>query len=92
MSKTQTEFITVTGISLKEEKEKGWISCVKTNSSSWKLLLLSFSKENFASTFTKLGIYQVQLRDNAGFGEIPKYEITEAKLIVSFEDILKSSQ
>ena len=34
MSKTQTEFITVTGISLKEEKEKGWISCVKTNSSS----------------------------------------------------------
>ncbi|HEM5198393.1 TPA: hypothetical protein U1364_001400 [Streptococcus suis] len=87
---TQTEIITVVGISNKEEKKDGWVSCLKTNAPSWKTLLLPFNKEVFGSVFTKLGIYEVKLIDNSGFGERPKYEIAEAKLIVSFDEVLKA--
>lgn len=88
---TQTkEIITVTGISNKEEKKDGWVSCLKTIAPSWKTLLLPFNKEVFTSVFTKLGIYEVALIDTSGFGERPKYEIVEARLIVSFDEILKT--
>ncbi|HEO6767447.1 TPA: hypothetical protein VBB17_001046 [Streptococcus agalactiae] len=88
---TQTkEIITVTGISNKEEKKDGWVSCLKTNAPSWKTLLLPFNKEVFGSVFTELGIYEVALIDKSGFGERPKFEISEARLIVSVDDILKT--
>lgn len=87
---TQTEIITVVGISNKEEKKDGWLSCLKTNAPSWKTLLLPFDKEIFGSIFTQLGIYEVKLIDNSGFGERPKFEISEARLIVSVDDILKT--
>lgn len=86
----QTEIITVVGISNKEEKKDGWVSCLKTNAPSWKTLLLPFNKEVFSSVFTELGIYEVALIDNSGFGERPKFEIAEARLIVSFDEILKT--
>ncbi|WP_155974274.1 hypothetical protein [Streptococcus ruminantium] len=86
----QTQIITIVGISNKEEKKDGWVSCLKTNTPSWKTLLLPFNKEVFSSVFTELGIYEVALIDNSGFGERPKFEIAEARLIVSFNDILKA--
>lgn len=86
----QVKIITVLGISNKEDKKEGWLSCVKTNAPAWKTLLLPFNKEIFSSTFTKLGIYEVSLNDQSGFGERPKFEISEARLIVSFNDILKA--
>ncbi|HEL1091656.1 TPA: hypothetical protein TVG22_001839, partial [Streptococcus equi subsp. zooepidemicus] len=86
----QVEIITVLGISNKEDKKESWLSCVKTNAPAWKTLLLPFNKEIFSSTFTKLGIYEVSLNDQSGFGERPKFEISEARLIVSFNDILKA--
>lgn len=86
----QTQIITIVGISNKEEKKDGWVSCLKTNAPSWKTLLLPFNKEVFSSVFTELGIYKVALIDNSGFGERPKFEIAEARLIVSFDEILKT--
>lgn len=86
----QTQIITIVGISNKEEKKDGWVSCLKTNAPSWKTLLLPFNKEVFSSVFTELGIYEVSLIDNSGFGERPKFEIAEARLIVSFDEILKT--
>ena len=87
---TQLEIITVLGISNKEDKKEGWLSCVKTNAPAWKTLLLPFNKEIFSSTFTQLGIYEVALNDQSGFGERPKFEISKARLIVSFDEILKA--
>lgn len=86
----QSEIITIVGISNKEEKKDGWVACHKTNAPSWKTLLLPFNKEVFGSVFSQRGVYQVKLTNKAGFGERPKYEITEARLIVSFDDILKA--
>ncbi|HEL1907282.1 TPA: hypothetical protein TX976_001241 [Streptococcus suis] len=86
----QVEIITVLGISNKEDKKEGWLSCVKTNAPAWKTLLLPFNKEIFTSTFSKLGIYEVSLVDQSGFGQRPKFEISEARLIVSVDDILKT--
>lgn len=87
---TQTEIITVVGISNKEEKKEGWLACVKSNTASWKTLLLPFDKNVFNNIFLKLGIYEVKLIDNSSFGERPRYQISEARLIVSFDEILKS--
>lgn len=39
----QTQIITIVGISNKEEKKNGWVSCLKTNAPSWKTLLLPFN-------------------------------------------------
>ncbi|HEO8615286.1 TPA: hypothetical protein U1359_001649 [Streptococcus suis] len=85
----QTQIITVAGISQKTEKKEGWLACYKTNTPSWKILLLPFNKEVFGSVFTQLGIYEVKI-DSSDFGERPKYEIAEARLIVSFDEILKT--
>ncbi|HEL0097486.1 hypothetical protein ACMZ6Y_06010 [Streptococcus pluranimalium] len=88
----QVEIITVLGISNKEDKKEGWLSCVKTNSPAWKTLLLPFNKEIFSSVFNQqLGIYEVKLNNTAvAFGSKPKFEIAEARLIVSFDEILKA--
>ena len=86
----QVEIITVLGISNKEDKKEGWLSCVKTNAPAWKTLLLPFNKEIFTSTFSKLGIYEVSLVDQSRFGQRPKFEISEARLIVSVDDIHKT--
>ena len=55
----QVEIITVLGISNKEDKKEGWLSCLETNAPSWKTLLLPFNKEVLSSVFTELGIYEV---------------------------------
>lgn len=85
-----TEIITVVGISQKAEKKEGWLACVRFNTASWKTLLLPFDKNIFSTIFKKLGIYEVKLVDNSSFGEKPRYQIAEARLIVSFDEILKA--
>ncbi|GAB6691741.1 hypothetical protein [Streptococcus uberis] len=88
---TQTEIITVVGISNKEEKKQGWLACVKSNTASWKTFLIPFNKENFGTVISQLGVYEVEISDlSSAFGSRPKYEISEARLIVSFDEILKT--
>lgn len=88
---TQKEIINVVAISVKEEKRDGWLACVKANTPSWKTLLLPFNKEIFTSVFSQLGVYEVELKNlSSAFGSRPRYEITEARLIVSFDEILKA--
>lgn len=91
MAQLQTELILVLGISVKENKDSGWLSCIKINTPAWKTLLLPFNKEIFSSVFTKLGIYEVNLQNkNDTFGAKPRFEIAEARLVVSFEEILEA--
>lgn len=88
---TQTEIITVVGISQKSEKKEGWVSCHQTNTPSWKTLLIPFNKEILGSVLNQLGVYEVKLNNlSSAFGGRPKYEIAEAKLIISFDEILKA--
>ncbi|MGT2968510.1 hypothetical protein AB1F57_01010 [Streptococcus sp. ZY1909104] len=89
---TQTkEIITVTGISNKEEKKDGWVSCLKTNAPSWKTLLIPFKKEILGSVINQLGVYEVSLKNTSNtFGAKPRFEIAEARLIASVDSILKT--
>lgn len=88
----QVEIITVLGISNKENKKDGWLSVVKTNAPAWKTLLLPFNKEVFSSVFTELGLYEVSMKNmnDTFFGAKPRFETAEARLIVSFDEILKT--
>ncbi len=83
------EPIVVLAISTK--KEKGWLK-VATLRDSWGDLGMHFDKVKFGNVFVAPGLYDVEVANNAGFGQNPAYEVLQARKIGTFEELVSMAK
>lgn len=83
------EIIVVLAISTK--KPKGWLK-VATLRDSWGDLGMHFDKVKFSAVFTAPGLYDVEVINNAGFGQNAQYEVTQAHKIGTFEELIEMTK
>ena len=68
------EIVVVLAISTK--KERGWIK-VSTLNDCWSDLGMHFDKSKFGAVFSAPGLYEVEVVNNALFGQNAQYELIE---------------
>ncbi|ODJ49414.1 hypothetical protein BFR40_11955 [Brochothrix thermosphacta] len=83
------EIIVVLAISTK--KPKGWVK-VATLRDSWGDLGMHFDKVKFSAVFTAPGLYDVEVINNAAFGQNAQYEVTQARKIGTFEELIEMTK
>ena len=72
---------TIVVLAISTKKEKGWLK-VATLRDSWGDLGMHFDKLKFVNVFVAPGLYDVELANNAGFGQNPQYEVLDISCIV----------
>ena len=85
------ETVVVLAISNKQEKEKGWLK-IATITNSWSDLGMHFDKSKFGAVFSASGLYEVEVVNNASFGQNAQYEVTQARKIGTFEELIEMAK
>ena len=83
------EIVVVLAISTK--KERGWIK-VSTLNDCWSDLGMHFDKSKFGAVFSAPGIYEVEVVNNALFGQNAQYEVTQCRKIGSFAELVEMAK
>lgn len=79
---------TVVVLAISTKKEKGWLK-IATLRDSWGDLGMHFDKAKFSSVFSAPGLYEVEVVNNAPFGQNAQYEVTQARKIGTFEELIE---
>lgn len=82
---------TIVVLAISTKKEKGWLK-VATLRDSWGDLGMHFDKLKFVNVFVAPGLYDVELANNAGFGQNPQYEVLQARKIGTFEELIEMTK
>ena len=53
---------------------------------------MHFDKLKFVNVFVAPGLYDVELANNAGFGQNPQYEVLQARKIGTFEELIEMTK
>lgn len=83
------EIVVVLAISTK--KERGWIR-VSTVTDCWSDLGMHFDKSKFGAVFSAPGLYEVEVVNNALFGQNAQYEVTQCRKIGSFAELVEMTK
>ena len=75
-------------LAISTKKEKGWLK-IATLRDSWGDLGMHFDKTKFSSVFSAPGLYEVEVVNNAPFGQNAQYEVTQARKIGTFEELIE---
>ena len=79
---------TVVVLAISTKKEKGWLK-IATLRDSWGDLGMHFDKTKFSSVFSAPGLYEFEVVNNAPFGQNAQYEVTQARKIGTFEELIE---
>ena len=82
---------TIVVLAISTKKEKGWLK-VATVRDSWGDLGMHFDKVKFSNVFVAPGLYDVEVANNAGFGQNPAYEFLQAHKIGTFEELVSMAK
>ena len=82
---------TIVVLAISTKKEKGWLK-VATVRDSWGDLGMHFDKVKFSNVFVAPGLYDVEVDNNAGFGQNPAYEVLQAHKIGTFEELVSMAK
>lgn len=80
------EIVVVLAISTK--KERGWIK-VSTLNDCWSDLGMHFDKSKFGAVFSAPGLYEVEVVNNALFGQNAQYEVNQVRKIATFKELIE---
>ena len=83
------EIVVVLAISTK--KERGWIR-VSTVTDCWSDLGMHFDKSKFGAVFSAPGLYEVEVVNNALFGQNAQYEVTQCRKIGNFAELVEMTK
>ncbi|HHG8095314.1 TPA: hypothetical protein ACPXVN_000501 [Streptococcus pneumoniae] len=83
------EIVVVLAISTK--KERGWIR-VSTVTDCWSDLGMHFDKSKFGAVFSAPGLYEVEVVNNALFGQNAQYEVTQCRKIATFKELSENGK
>lgn len=86
--------VAVVAISQKKDKDKGWLKIETLNGKSWSDMGAHFDKEEFGELFRedRAGLYEIEFKNVANFGENSKFEVVAAKCLGTFNDLLKLAE
>lgn len=86
--------VAVVAISQKKEKEKGWIKVATLDGRSWTDMGAHFDKEEFGELFRedRAGLYEIEFKNVANFGENSKFEVVAAKCLVTFNELVRRAE
>ena len=86
--------LAVVAISPKKDKDKGWLKIETLNGKSWSDMGAHFDKEEFGELFRedRAGLYEIEFKNVANFGENSKFEVVAAKCLGTFNDLLKLAE
>ncbi|CFU95677.1 putative ICE protein [Streptococcus pneumoniae] len=82
---------TVVVLAISTKKEKGWLK-IATLRDSWGDLGMHFDKSKFGAVFSAPGLYEVEVVNNASFGQNAQYEVTQARKIGTFEELIEMAK
>lgn len=82
---------TIVVLAISTKKEKGWLK-VATVRDSWGDLGMHFDKVKFSNVFVAPGLYDVEVANNARFGQNPAYEVLQAHKIGTFEELVSMAK
>lgn len=82
---------TIVVLAISTKKEKGWLK-VATVRDSWGDLGMHFDKVKFSNVFVAPGLYDVEVANNAWFGQNPAYEVLQAHKIGTFEELVSMAK
>lgn len=79
---------TIAVLAISNKKEKGWLKVATPLKDSWGDLGMHFNKSKFATVFVSPGLYDVEIIDNASFGQNSQYEVVNANRIATFSECI----
>ncbi|MDG8358278.1 putative ICE protein [Streptococcus pneumoniae] len=79
---------TVVVLAISTKKQRGWIK-VSTLNDCWSNLGMHFDKSKFGAVFSAPGLYEVEVVNNASFGQNAQYEVTQCRKIGSFSELVE---
>lgn len=88
------ESVKVAVVAVSQKKERGWVKVQTLDGKSWSDMGAHFDKEEFGELFRedRAGLYEIEFKNVANFGENSKFEIVAAKCLGSFNDLLKLAE
>ncbi|KXW51139.1 hypothetical protein NTPn50_09375 [Streptococcus pneumoniae] len=88
------ESVKVAVVATSQKKEKGWIKVATLDGRSWTDMGAHFDKEEFGELFCEdgAGLYEIEFKNVANFGENSKFEVVAAKRLFKFSDLLKRAE
>lgn len=88
------ESVKVAVVAVSQKKERGWVKVQTLDGKSWSDMGAHFDKEQFGELFRedRAGLYEIEFKNVANFGENSKFEIVAAKCLGSFNDLLKLAE
>ncbi|HHA7834679.1 TPA: hypothetical protein ACOQCX_000619 [Streptococcus pneumoniae] len=82
---------TVVVLAISTKKERGWIK-VSTLNNCWSDLGMHFDKSKFGSVFSAPGLYEVEVINNASFGQNAQYEVIQSRKLGTFTELIEFSK
>lgn len=82
---------TVVVLAISTKKERGWIK-VSTLNDCWSDLGMHFDKSKFGAVFSAPGLYEVEVINNASFGQNPQYEVIQSRKLGTFTELIEISK
>ena len=82
---------TIVVLAISTKKEKGWLK-IATLRDSWGDLGMHFDKAKFSGIFSAPGLDEVEVVNNASFGQNAQYEVTQARKIGTFEELIEMAK
>lgn len=82
---------TVVVLAISTKKERGWIK-VSTLNDCWSDLGMHFDKSKFGAVFSAPGLYEVEVINNASFGQNAQYEVIQCRKLGTFAELIEISK
>ncbi|CEO76058.1 Uncharacterised protein [Streptococcus pneumoniae] len=82
---------TVVVLAISTKKERGWIK-VSTLNNCWSDLGMHFDKSKFGAVFSAPGLYEVEVINNASFGQNAQYEVIQSRKLGTFTELIEFSK
>ncbi|MFR7040008.1 hypothetical protein ACLVV2_03535 [Streptococcus pneumoniae] len=79
---------TVVVLAISTKKERGWIK-VSTLNDCWSDLGMHFDKSKFGAVFSAPGLYEVEVINNASFGQNTQYEVIQSRKLGTFAELIE---
>lgn len=82
---------TVVVLAISTKKERGWIK-VSTFNDCWSDLGMHFDKSKFGAVFSAPGLYEVEVINNASFGQNAQYEVIQSRKLGTFAELIEMAK
>ncbi|HEV4626063.1 TPA: hypothetical protein ACPYDW_000548 [Streptococcus pneumoniae] len=82
---------TVVVLAISTKKDRGWIK-VSTLNDCWSDLGMHFDKSKFGAVFSAPGLYEVEVVNNASFGQNAQYEVIQARKLGTFVELIEMAK